>query len=653
MQPLQHDLILFAEFTLDLTRGCLLRGSEEIKLRPKSFAVLKHLVENNRRLVSKSELIDTVWPDTAVTDDSLVQCLIEVRRALGNGNNSVVKTVPRRGYIFDAEVVKHRHERLDFVPPQVIETLTPAVTDESRERTADHPVPAPQSPAGLRHSTRAKFPRAIAIISACLVIALVGTFLILYRFNGETAKLQPKSIRSIAVLPLKNLSDDPANEYFSDGVTESLITALSQAGDLTVTSRGSVIRFKGKEGDPREVGKQLGVAAVLEGSVRKSADSVRVAVRLVSVEDGRVLWARDTNERALGDIFDLQDEIARHVVEGLKINLSGPNARQFARRHTESVEAYQLYLKGRFFWNKRTEDGLKKSLEYFNQAIAKDPRFALAHAGLADSYALFNIYGTAQLEDAMPRARDAAQHALALDDTLAEAHTVLALVKEQYEWDWQGAEKEFRKAIELNPSYATAHQYYSEYLAFLGRTEESLAHIKQAHNLDPLSLVINTTLGYPYLCARQCDRAIAEFRKAIEMDPNFPLAIFYTARCYELDSKNEQAIAEYKKAVTLSGGSSLALAGLGHAYAQSGKTDQARAVLHELTVMSERRYVSPYLIGTVYAGLGENNKALEWLEKARLEHDYSLVLLKVDARLDGLRENARFRELQQNIGLAP
>jgi TolB-like protein/Tfp pilus assembly protein PilF len=532
-------------------------------------------------------------------------------------------------------------------------TRTQIVQEESEESAAETIERTKASAPLLSGTNPARPSRAVSIALACAVVAFTAITVALYRHRSNSGESQPTPIRSIAVLPLKNLSDDPSNEYFSDGMTESVIMALSQVNDLKVISRGSVIRFKGKETDPREVGRQLGVAAVLEGSVRKGADSVRVAVRLVSVDDRRVLWARDTNERALGDIFALQDEIARSLVEGLRVRLTGEAERKLARRYTEDVDAYQLYLRGRYFWNKRTEAGLKKSIEYFEQAIAKDRQFALAHAGLADSYAIFNLYGAAQLPDALPRARAAAERALVLDDTLAEAHTVLALVKEQYEWDWTGAEHEFQRAIELNPNYATAHQYYSEYLAFRGRTEESLVHIKQAHNLDPLSLIINTTLGYPYLCARQCDLAIEAFRKAREMDPNFPLAIFYTARCYELNGNYEQAIAEYRQAVALSGGSSLTLAGLGHAYAKSRRPDQARGVLHELTEMSKQRYVSPYLIGTVYVGLGDNDQALQWLEKARREHDYSLVLLGVDARLDSLRQNPRFAELQQRIGLVP
>ena len=645
MQHFQHQTLSFNDFTLDLARGCLLRGIDEVKLRPKSFEVLKYLVSSAGRLVSKDELIAAVWPDTAVTDDSLVQCLIEVRRALGNGGQQIVRTIPRRGYIFDAKVIKRDLAEQVMVYQEEIDGVHVAIEEER--------IDVGPRPGSLLPAKSAGTSWVVPLAVVCVVVVAMPIALIVYRQRTNSREGGRASIRSIAVLPLKNLSDDPANEYFSDGMTKSLITALSQVSDLKVTSYGSVTRFKNKIADPRDVGKQLGVAAVLEGSVRKGAGSVRVAVRLASADDGSVLWSRDTNERALGDVFALQDEIARDVVAGLRVNLTGDRVHPFGRRHTDNVEAYQLYLKGRYFWNKRTEEGLKKSVEYFEQAIGKDPLFALAYAGLADTYAVFNLYGSEQLPDALPRARDAARHALVLDDTLAEAHTVLALVKEQYEWDWQAAEQEFRKAIDLNPNYATAHQYYSEYLAFRGRTEESLAHIKEAQNLDPFSLIINTTLGYPYLCARQCDRAIDEFRKAREMDPNFFPAVFYTARCYELASKYEQAIAEYRKAVALSGGSSLALAGLGHAYAQSGKKARARGVLGELTAMSKRRYVSPYLIGTVYAGLGEKDQALQWLEQAMRDHDYSLVLLGVDARLDNLREDARFAELQQRVGTAP
>lgn len=641
MQEFREQSLSFEGFTLDLTRGCLLRGDEEVKLRPKTFEVLKFLVGNDRKLISKEQLIAAVWPNTAVTDDSLVQCLIEIRRSLGDKHQEIIKTVPRRGYVFQSEVIAHQPAERKTVYSEEVADVRLSVDEEHIEfGRIPKALNAPASKQPFRIWT---------FILVSVAFILIATAAAVYRQRAKRSENLSAPVHSIAVLPLKNLTGDAANEYFVDGLTEAVINALSHIEGLKVISRGSVFSFKDGDVEPRQVGSRLDVETVLEGSVRKDANSVRVAVRLVNTDDGRILWSADTHDKTLSDLFALQDDIARSLVAGLRVKLTGESERKLAQHHTQDIEAYQLYMKGRYFWNKRTEDGLKKSLEYFEQAIAKDQRFALAHAGLADSYAVFNLYSIAQLPEALPRARDAAQHALGLDDSLAEAHTVLALVKEQYDWDWEGAEREFQKAIELNPNYATAHQYYSEFLAFRGRTEESLAQIKEAHDLDPMSLIINTTLGYPYLCARQCDRALEEFRKAREMDPNFFLAIFYTARCYELESLHDQAIAEYQRAVSLSKGSSLALAGLGHAYARSGSKDQARGILRELTAMSTRRYVSPYLIGTVYAGLGENDQAFQWLEKARLEHDYSMVLLGIDARLDGLRGDARFASLQRSV----
>lgn len=491
-----------------------------------------------------------------------------------------------------------------------------------------------------------------AIIAAALCVLVFGLAVALSSlwFAQNPGRAESAAVKSIAVLPLRNLTDDPANEYFSDGMTESVIDALSKIEGLKVISRGSVFRFKGKEIDPREVGRQLGVAAMLEGSVKKEGNRVRVAVRLVSTEDGRVLWTNDTQDRALADIFALQDEIASSLAQELKIELTGEGRRQLSRRHTVNVEAYEHYLKGRFFWNKRTNEGLNKGIEQFEKALQLDANYALAHAGLADSYVVFNLYSAAQLKDALPKAKAAAEKALALDDTLAEAHTALAYVKEQYDWDWLGAEQEFKRAIELNPNYPTAHQYYSEYLTFLGRTEEAVREIQRAHELDPLSLIITTEMGYPYFAARRCDLAMEHFRKALELDPNFPFAIYNIAMCYSREAKHEEAIAEAHRAVRLSGGSSLMIAGLGIAHARAGQGREARQVLAELRAMSRQRYVSPYLFATIHSILGEKDEALAWLEKARANRDQFLVLLKVDSSLDNLRAEPRFQELMKLVG---
>ncbi|MGB7926060.1 MAG: winged helix-turn-helix domain-containing protein [Pyrinomonadaceae bacterium] len=654
MQRLRHQTLSFGDFTLDLSRGCLLRGVEEVKLRPKSFEVLRLLVENSDRLVSKAELMQTVWPDSFVTDDSLVQCLIEIRRALADDSHRYIKTVPRRGYIFHAEVVRHDLAQREVVYTEEVEGVSVTIEDDAhglapaRDKVTGGPTPATGT-APPEHRRRT---RTLVLIAVSLAIALAAVVLLISLRRKTQTQNQSPPVRSIAVLPLKNLTDNPANEYFSDGITESLITALSKIKGLKVISRGSVFRFKGRETDPREAGKVLGVEAVLEGSVRKDANSVRAVVRLVSVEDGHVLWTGDTYDHALGDIFALQDEIARSLAGGLRVKLSSEGESALAHRYTGDIEAYELYLKGRFFWNKRTEEGLQKSVEYFELAIARDPKYALAYAGLSDSYALLNLYGSAQQKDAFPQAKAAAEKALAIDETLAEAHNALAYVKEQYEWDWAGAEREYKRAIELDPNYATAYQYYSEYLALLGRTEESVAHIRRARELDPLSLIINTELGYPHFCARRWDEALGYYRKALEIDPSFHFAVFFAARCHVQKGEFDEAIAESRRAVALSGGSALTVAGLGYAYAAAGRKGEAREVLRDLTSRSGRRYVSSYLIATLYAGLGENDRALTWLEKAYEERDYLLVMLRIDPRLDGLRADPRFTDLLRRVGLA-
>ena len=447
------------------------------------------------------------------------------------------------------------------------------------------------------------------------------------------------------------LTGDPANEYFSDGVTESLLTSLSKIDGLKVISRGSVFRFKGQEVDPREVGKQLNVAAVLEGSVRRDENSVRVAVRLVSAEDGRVLWASETYERTLRDIFALQDEIARQVTTGLRFKLSGENAQQLTRRYTDNVEAYQLYLKGRFFWNKRTQEGLRKGIEYFEQAIKLDPSYALAYAGLADSYNVMGSLGLIKPQEEYAKVEAAACKALEIDETLSEAHTALAWVRFQ-QWDWTGAEAEFKRAIELNPNYATAHQWYAEYLTAMARFDEALAEIGRAQQIDPTSLVINTIVAQTYLNARQYDEAIEQCHKTLELDPSFELAYIYLGNAYIEKGMYEEALAEYQKAKQLEGTPAM-LALTGITYARSGNREGARRALHELMAVSKQKYDPSFNIARIYANLGDRDEAFKWLEKLFDERSGALIFLKVDPQLDKLRTDPRFTDLVRRVGLTP
>jgi TolB-like protein/DNA-binding winged helix-turn-helix (wHTH) protein/Flp pilus assembly protein TadD len=664
-----HKKYLLGDLVLEPKTRRLSKAGVPVHLTRKPFQVLLYLVEHHDRLVTRRELLEQFWEGHDVYDETLTKCVGAIRKALDDQTERprFIETHWSEGYRFICQVEEQ------LVPPEttvIAETQDVKIVDEEESNhkalpadREDLPLPSlaqaapPLSAGSTSEQSRLspgqkRFSRRVPFAMICLFVALIAGAFYLYRHRAGSSVNSSPPIRSIAVLPLKNLSDDPANEYFSDGLTESLITALSRINGLSVISRSSVFRFKGQEVDPREVGKQLSVAAVLEGSVRKDGESVRVAVRLVSADDGRVLWTGDTRDRALGDLFALQDEIARSLVTGMRVQLSSEGERALAHHYTDDVEAYQLYLKGRFFWNKRTEEGLRKSIELFEQARARDSGYALAYAGLADAYALLNLYSAEQQRDAFPRAKEAAERALKIDDTLAEPHTTLGYVKEQYDWDWVGAEIEYKRSIELNPNYATAHQYYSEYLALLGRTEESVAQIERAHQLDPFSLIINTELSYPYICARNWDEALKYLGKAIEMDPSFHLAVYYSGRCRLQKGEFDEAISEGRRAVALSGGSSVTLGALGYAYAVAGRKAQAREVLQGLTKKSERSYVSPYLIATIHAGLGEKGPALAWLEKAYNERDYLLVMLRIDPRLDNLRAEPAFASLLRRVGLS-
>lgn len=589
-------------------------GDIPVHLAHRPFRVLLHLIEHRDRMVSRRELLDLFWEGHDVYEVALSKCVGAIRKALDDRleNPRHIETRWAEGYRYVGRVEEQ------FLQPG------PSVLEIEKTRGVKIVIEEDASTEnGLLGNEK----------SSSIAPSI------------EPLRL-PAPIRSLAVLPLRNLTDDPANEYFSDGITESLITSLSKIDGLTVISSGSVFRFKGREIDPREVGRQLGVAAVLEGSVRRDENSVRVAVRLVSAEDGRVLWASETYERTLRDIFALQDEIARQVATGMKFKLSGEDSQHLTRRYTDNVEAYQLYLKGRFFWNKRTPEGLRKGIEYFEQAIKLDPNYALAYAGLADSYALHDLYVKgAQAKDYFPQARAAAQQALEIDSSLAEAHTSLAYVKYYYDWDWSSAEDEFKRAIELNPNYATAHQWYAEYLFYMERFDESLAEINRAHELDPLSLVINAELGSPYFYMRQYDQAMEKYRKALEMDPHFPLAPYYLALCYQQKSM-------YDEAVNVLGVGKDVSVTLGYIYAVSGRKREARNMLNRIMEISKQRYFSPYLLAIVYSGLGDKDHAFQWLEKAYEDRDERLVMLKVDQHLDSLRPDPRFADLMRRVGLS-
>ncbi len=460
-----------------------------------------------------------------------------------------------------------------------------------------------------------------------------------------------KTIDSLAILPLANSSDDPDTEYLADGITESIINNLSQLPKLRVMARSTVFRYKGKEIDPKEAGHDLGVRAVLAGRMFQRGDTLIIKVELVDTSDGSHLWGEQYN-RKLADIFNIEEEISSVISEKLRLKLDSTQKKKLARRHTENTEAYQLYLKGRYYWNKRTADGIKKGIEYFNQAIDSDPNYALAYAGVADSYNILASYSTIAPKDAFPRSKAAAKTALELDDKLSEAYASLAFATFGYDWNWMEAERAFKRAIELNPGYGSAHQWYGLYLAAMDRMSEAFAEVKIAEDLDPLSLPVNTNAGWLLYLTRRYDEAIETYNKILELDADFILAHRRLGQVYVEKRMCEEAIREFEKCLAPSREDAESLAWLGHAYAASGDIDRARQIISEMNLLGKSRYVSSYLMAIIHIGLGEADLAFELLEKACEERYGFLAYLKVSPIFDPLRADERFQKLVARVGLA-
>jgi TolB-like protein/Flp pilus assembly protein TadD len=484
----------------------------------------------------------------------------------------------------------------------------------------------------------------VAIVAAALFVG--GRLNLFHSKPSPTTGVA--SDKSIAVLPFDNLSHDPDNAYFAEGIQEEILTRLAKIADLKVISRTSTQQFQSKPANLSEIARQLGVANILEGSVQRSADQVRVNVQLIKAATDANLWA-DTFDRKFTDIFAVESEIATTIAETLQAKLTGSEKTAIAKRPTENPEAHELYLKGRFFWNKRTGADLRTAIEYFNQALGKDPTYALAYAGLSDSYHHLPVYGAASPADSMPQAKAAAKKALELDDTLAEAHTSLANVLNDYDFDFEQSLKEFERAIELNPNYPTAHQWYGDLLGAMGRFDEAIAELKGAEELDPLSLIINAEAGRVYTLARHYDAAIAQLHKAIEMDPRFYYAHWNLGLAWQLKGELNEAIAEYRKAVELND-DPYVLALLGQAYARAGQREEAQKILARLNEEAKSRYVHAYSFALMYLALGDKERALDEMERAYRERGGNdIMYIKVDPMLDDLHGNPRFEALVQKV----
>ena len=508
------------------------------------------------------------------------------------------------------------------------------------------PVSAPKSKAssGARPDVRAL----LIGVSAAVVLAIGLAWLLHQRAPRQGGSSQDSGDKSIAVLPFVNMSADKSDEYLSDGISEELITALSKITGLQVKARTSSFAFKGKNEDIQKIGGQLGVSHLLEGSVAKSGNKLRVTAQLIKVSDGNHLWS-DTYDREMQDIFAVRSDVAQHVALALKIRLLGADKMRLSKKPTDSVEAYNLYRQGRFYADKLAENNFKKAFEFFQQAIEKDPGFALAYSGLADTYVLA-ADATIAPREAFPKAKAAALKAIELDDSLAEAHASLGFVHHHYDWDWAAAEKEFRRALELDPQSAQAYCLFTQFLGLLGRFKEAEAQGRRALDIDPLSISAHLYLGWSFLAAGRKDDAIKEFSAAVDLGPSDAWIRMFLGRAFLCNGMQERAIKELETARSLHAEDPLVLAFLGHAYAVTGRREEALKILSTFEELDKHRYVSRIAPVYVYAGLGEKDKAFEWLEKAYQERSDSLAWFRFDPESKSLQNDARFGPLMRKVG---
>ena len=648
--------VRFGVFEFDLRSRELRKHGIRIKLQEQPCQILAFLLERRGEMVTREELQRHLWPsDTFVDfDHSLNTAVMRLREALNDSseNPRFIETLPRRGYRFVAPL-EERSASVNETTSAHADELNAAQRTLTQESLALPPhSQVVLSTSSARKGGRARRPQVALATLLLLAVALACGLGFRYLRKPSVLPAPPKQITSIVVLPLENLSADKDQAYFADGMTDELIANLAKIRSLRVISRTSAMGYKGTHKTLSEIARDLNVDAVVEGTVLRSGDRVRITAELVQVATDRHLWA-DTYESPFGDVLTLQSQVASAIVNEIRINLTPEEQQRLATARPISAESYEDYLKGRFYWNKRSEEGLTKAIEYFQLATQEDPHSALAFAGLADCYSIIGsaIVGSVSSQEVASKARVAALKALELDKSLAEAQTSLATVQFNYDWNWPAAASGFQRSIELNPSYATAYQRYSLYLMAMGRTGESLAQMNRARELDPLSISMNFSLGWRLYMAHQYDQAISQLRNTLEMDPNFALPRMVLGQAYEQKGMYPQATVELQKAVAVSHDSPPMLGALGHAFGLAGNKSEADKILGQMQEQSKKRYVSPFYISVVYAGLRENEKAIDWLEKAYEDRSNAIIFLKVDPDFDGLRSNPRFQVLLRRLAL--
>lgn len=611
----------FGVFFLDSDERALLKNGIQVPLTPKAYDLLLELIKHPGGILLKGSLMDSVWAGSNVEDGNLTFTMAMLRKALGDdaARPTYIETIPKHGYRFIGSVKEHKR------PERGIMGL---------------PVAA--------HSARWRRPASVGVGFA-LIVAIVLWLL----WSRPAQREDPRDGKvMVAILPIRNLTGDPNQDYFSDGLTEEMITRLGNLSSdhLGVIGRTSVMHFKNDQATVEQIGRELKVQYVLEGSIRRDADRVRIAAQLIQTKDQTKVWSQEY-DRELTNLLSLQDEIAQKVANEIQSTFGRKQSNPRQTSDTMDYEAYDLFLRGKYFLNQRNVAGFERAIDYFQQATIRDPNYARAYAGLADCYALIGGYGERPQRDLMPLARAAATKAVEIDPDLAEAHAALALIVQNYDRDWQTSEKEFRRAIELDPNYATGHHWYAEHLTWLGRFDEALGESERARQLDPLSLIIAADNGAILYYSRQYDRAITQFLAVREMDPNFARSGLIRSAYEETGSFSiaEDEIEEWRRKY---GDEPWALSELAYAYGRSGDHERAQQALQKLLEVSRRRPVDPEPLVWAYLGVGNKDRTFAYLEDAYAHHSNILITLKVEPRFDPLRRDPRFQDLLSRLGLA-
>lgn len=647
----------FGPFRLDPVRRLLLRNGGRVPLPPKALDILLVLIEQRGQVVEKDQLLARIWSDCVVEENNLTRHVSSLRKALGEAPDAheYIVTIPGRGYSFVATVLAQQDLGIGAAPPPETPVISGA-GEEHTQRTSADTVVASAARENRRPPLRA-WSRGVVPVLALAGLCLMAAAL--YQQFRDTRPTVEKigALGSIAILPFGSIGSEPERDFHAVGLADALITRLSNASRIVVRPTSAILRFSNEGQDPMEAGRLLKVDWIVEGRLQRTGRRVRATVRLWSVGEGRSVWA-DRFDVEAGDIFTVQDSISARVAQALPLALTAEERKRLTRRQTADPEAYQLYSWGRYFWNKRTPAGFKRAVEYFEAAIAKDPNYALAHAGLADCYNLLGSQYLLPQPDAYRRAKQAAITALQIDDTVAEAHASLAYASLQDDWDWAGAERRYRRALELNPNYASAHHWYAWELMLLGRTDESAAHMRRAAEIDPLSLAANIGLGLQFYYLREYGKAIEQYRRSLEMDPAAIHVHSYLVHAYARNRMYDEALAEEDRWIGLASGDPATvtrrrnrLARLKQAYATAGEQGYWRE--HARIAEAEPSEHGPAARAAVYAQLGDSDRAFALLERAYTQREEMLLYLKVDPPWDSLRADRRFGDLLRRVGLPP